>query len=131
MKVYYRCYLVFLIPLICSSQLFASTDFKEDIFQEVFIETEKHKEYLSQIGLSERAQGIQICHFKKPELIVTDLSIFDKRTSLPSEVSNFEPKEPNTLLMGSSTVNDPTELAKILDTVLQFCRPDPQSVLQA
>jgi hypothetical protein len=95
--------------------LFASTDNKEDIFQEVFIETEKHKEYLSQLGLGERAHGIQVSHFIRPEYTVTDLSIFDRRTTLPSEVLNFDPKEPNTLFMGNNTVNDPTELNKILD----------------
>jgi hypothetical protein len=87
-------------------------------FDQLLKETESHKKYLAQLGLEDRAKGIQVTLWEAPKSSsILDLTSFDQRAPLPVEAVNFNPKQKNTLITISSDTegNDPEELRKILD----------------
>lgn len=81
--------------------------------------TLEHINYLSSIGLAERAQGIKISKFKSnlSDSKFIDLAPFEKRTPIPAEVLKFDVNLKNTIITTDPNIsgNDPKDLKKILD----------------
>lgn len=96
----------------------------EQIKQEAFLleiqrKTEKHVQYLSSIGLSERAKGIKVSRFQMQnrEVEELNLAVFNKRTAIPQEVLSFDPNAKNTLITTDPDAesNKLEDLQRILD----------------
>ncbi|CAH6419901.1 Hypothetical protein HVR_LOCUS977 [uncultured virus] len=91
------------------------------MFEQLQHQTQNHINYLTSIGLGERAQEIAISRFSHDDLgpvgISTLYTKFDTRTEIPQEVLNFNPNAKNTLITTDPAMkgNDPVELQKILD----------------
>lgn len=90
-----------------------------DLFEELGRKTQDHIQYLSLIGLGERAKGIKLNWFKPPqdETNRLDLSSFNKRASIPQQVIDFDPNAKNTLITTDpyTSYNKPEDLQKILN----------------
>ncbi len=92
---------------------------ESDFFDSLSKETKKHIEYLYRIGLGERAQAIKLSKFFSDSKNYSQLNLttFEKRTSIPQEVYNFDPHIKNTIITTDPNVleNNSEDLQKILD----------------
>ncbi len=90
---------------------------QSSLYAELEKKTAEHVAYLSQNGLEERAQGIQLKVLPLPgELAGVNLTPFHQRTAIPQEVLDFDPAAKNTLITTDPEVahNKPEDLARIL-----------------
>lgn len=95
------------------------TQQQNKLFTELAAATHNHIQYLSSIGLGERAKGIKFSKFSKDTKTSTmcDLASFENRTAIPHEVYNFNPHLKNTIITTdpNSSENKHEDLQKILD----------------
>jgi bacterioferritin (cytochrome b1) len=92
------------------------------LYEELSRKTQEHINYLSTIGLGERAKGISLRLFqdeenKCREVDKIDLTPFNQRTAIPLEASHFDAHAKNTLITIDPDVsyNKQKDLTKILD----------------
>ena len=92
---------------------------KHLFLRELYKQTQEHIQYLKQVGLGERAEGIKIQPFyaRMENSRAIDLTPFSKRTSIPKEVLDFDPLLKNTLITTDPKTpgNRPEDLNRILD----------------
>jgi hypothetical protein len=89
------------------------------LYQKIITETAEHIQYLTEIGLRERANKIKVTRFKSEQYTSSsiNLSSFTKRTHIPKMVMNFNQQLKNTIITTDpeSKNNKPEDLKKILD----------------
>ena len=95
------------------------TEHQQELYALLTKETQEHINYLSSIGLGERAQGIRLnwFHYEDNNPEDVNLASFTYRTSIPQEVLHFDAHAKNTLITTdpNSKHNNPEDLKKILD----------------
>ncbi len=87
-------------------------------FNEIATKTEQHIQYLSDIGLEERAKEIKVNEFQfKQNLSNINLSSFQNHTPIPQEVLDFDPLAKNTIITTDPDVqhNKSDDVKRILD----------------
>ena len=89
------------------------------LYQKLVMETAEHIQYLTKIGLEERAKKIKVNWFKpeKNTLKSMDLSSFEKRTFIPKVVMDFNQHLKNTIITTdpNEKQNKPEEINLILE----------------
>lgn len=89
------------------------------LFDLLVQETREHKQYLTGIGLGERAKSIDVFWFDIDEAGLDNIPLdpFSKRTPIPQEVLKFNADVKNTLITTdpNTSENKPEDITKILD----------------
>lgn len=125
-KIMQRIFLFFLLSFLSASlRLPASAFFfcalpeHASLYTELANETEKHVQYLSAIGLAERAKMIHVGWFQeeKTNSGKINLAPFSKRSKIPQEVLEFDPRIKNTIITTDPLAesNKAEDLRSLLD----------------